>query len=251
MKRKFKPVAKADIRERVESKMRARGAVRFHQLLMVCAGILLLYNLPALWPPNSTGDTDTLLVYTALCGILCTSGALHYIRYSFRHGRGREWHETETEARIKRRLRHADAEDAEEQEELVRLRVNDQLKNRRLAWQHIALYIGITLMFFVGHAVNMPDVALFEWGTWSGVFLLFSIWGIGLAAQVLRYYFAYAYSTDRFEASIEAQVSRELRRIETLPVVSASPLDNSSADQVTIQHIEEARKHEELRAKER
>ena len=45
MKQKFKPVAKLEIRERVEARFRARGSLRFHLLLVVgCALLILLYN---------------------------------------------------------------------------------------------------------------------------------------------------------------------------------------------------------------
>ncbi len=49
MKAKSKPVAKSDIRERVEKKFRARGALVLHLLLVLGGGLLLLYNLPELW----------------------------------------------------------------------------------------------------------------------------------------------------------------------------------------------------------
>ncbi len=38
------------------------------------------------------------------------------------------------------------------------------------------------------------------------------VWGIGLAAHVLRYVFAYRVSSGRREAKIEQQLIRELRR---------------------------------------
>ena len=49
IKQKFKPAAKADIREKVELKLRARGAVAFHLVLVMVGAVLLLYNLSYLW----------------------------------------------------------------------------------------------------------------------------------------------------------------------------------------------------------
>ena len=121
-------MAKAEIRERVERKFRARGAVTFHLFVMLGAGLLLLYNLPELWADRfSVGFQDSVMLY----GLFCAAGALHFIRYYFRHGRGWDRHEVETERRIERQLRLAAAEDAEEQEELARLQMDDKLKNRR------------------------------------------------------------------------------------------------------------------------
>lgn len=212
MKAKFKPVAKAEIRERVESKFRARGAVRFHLLLMLCAGILLLYNLPTLWPPTSGWDLDALLVYTALYGFLGTSGALHYIRYYFRHGRGRERHEAETLRLVKAQLRGAAAEDLEEQEELLRLQMVDKLKNRRLLFWHLALYLGVMTSIVFLHPLNTGALFRPDPDFWRGPLILASIWGTGLGAHVLRYFFAYGGRWAKREAKIDQLVERELRR---------------------------------------
>lgn len=210
MKQKAKPVARVEIRERMEKKFRARGAVAFHLLVVLGAGILLLYNLSGLWASrfSNTGFQDSTLLY----GILWTTGALHFIRYYFRHGRGRDRHEQETEARIARQLQQAVAEEAEEQEELVRLQMTDKLKNRRLVLQHLAIFISIASLFFVGHMGNMQPDQILEWAIWRDVATLFGIWGIGLAAHWLRYIFAYGLSAARREARIEAQVDRELER---------------------------------------
>lgn len=244
MKQKAKPIARADIRERVEQKFRARGAVAFHLLVVLGAGILLLYNLPEFWAArfSNTGFQDHILLY----GILCTTGALHFIRYYFRHGRGHVRHEAETEARIERQLRHADADEAEEQEELARLEMDAKLKNRRLVWQHLSIFIGIASLFFVGHMGNMQPDQILEWAIWRDIATLFGIWGIGLAAHWLRYIFTYGLSAERREARIDEQVDRELererRRIAAIDA-SASRLDHiqeasGTADALTLEDLE-------------
>ncbi len=211
MKQKSKPIARADIRERMERKFRARGALAFHLLLILGAGILLLYNLPEL--SASRYSFGRFVEFTSMYGIFCGTGALHFIRYYFRHGRGRDQHDVETEARIQEQLRHADAEEAEEQEELVRLQMDDKLKNRRLIWQHIVIFTAIAGVFIVGHAGNMPGEPILDWGLWRDVVTFFGVWGIGLAAHILRYVFAYgSMSAQRQEARIDAQVARELER---------------------------------------
>ncbi|MCY3780880.1 MAG: 2TM domain-containing protein [Chloroflexi bacterium] len=244
MKQKAKPIARAEIRERMEKKFRARGAVAFHLLVVLGAGILLLYTMPELWMMrlSNTGFQDSILLY----GILGTSGALHFIRYYFRHGRGRARHEQETEARIARQLRQAVAEEAEEQEELVRLQMTDKLKNRRLVLQHLVIFIGIASLFVVEHMGNMQPDQILEWAIWRDIATLFGIWGIGLAAHWLRYTFTYGLSAERREARINEQVDRELererRRIAAIDA-SASGLAHiqkasETADALTLEDLE-------------
>lgn len=155
MKAKFKPVAKAEIRERVEKRFRARGSLRFHLLLVLGALLFLLYSAFDFWVLwGEFGGFSTAFEryrdsVNALC-LLSTTAALHVIYYYFRHGRGRERHEAETLRLVKAQLRGAAAEDLEEQEELLRLQMVDKLKNRRLLFWHLALYLGVmtSIVFF-------------------------------------------------------------------------------------------------------
>lgn len=208
MKAKSKPVARVEIRQRVEAKFLARGALAFHLLLMLGAGILYAYNLPELWAERAW--RSGFMEFAILYGLLCGAGALHFIRYYFRHGAGREWHETRLRARIQRRVGFADAGEAEDQAELARIQADEQLKNRRLLWQHLAIFTCISAIFVVGHAGNMPGQPILEWARWRDVVTLFGIWGIGLAAHVLRYMFAYGRAAAGREKKIEKQVEREL-----------------------------------------
>ncbi|MYD11866.1 MAG: 2TM domain-containing protein [Chloroflexi bacterium] len=210
IKHKFKPAARADIRERVELKFRARGAVAFHLLLLLAVTIWLLYNLPESWAARfvHTAYQDSVLALV----VLAMTGALHYIRYHFRHGKGRDEHERETEARIRRQLQRAAPEDAGEQEVLIRLQQDDKLKNRRLVWQHLTVFVGVISLLFL---LPLSDRTLGEFLDWSNLqsYATFAgVWGIGLAAHVLRYVFAYRVSSGRREAKIEQQLIRELRR---------------------------------------
>ena len=217
MKRKFKPVAKLDIRERVEARFRARESLQFHLLLVFCALLLLLYNAYDFWVLSYQlqGFSAALGGYrdsiTALC-LLSTTAALHAIHFYFRHGRGRERHDAETDARIAEQLRHAAAEDAEEQEELVRLQMADKLKNRRLVLWHLALFLGVMSLLLFVHPLNVSGSFGPDAYNWRGTLTFAAVWGIGLGAHVLRYYFAYGFSREKREAQIEAQVARELRR---------------------------------------
>ncbi len=208
MKAKSKPVDRAEIRERVERKFRARGAVAFHLLVVAGAGILYAYNLPELWAGRYW--RSGFIEFAIFCGLLCGTGALHFIRYYFRHGKGRDWHEKQTRARIHKRLRFADDGEAEEGAELARIQAGEQLKDRRLLWQHLAVFTCISAIFVLGHAGNMPGEPILEWARWRDVVTLFGILGIGLAAHVLRYVFAYGKAASGREARIEAQVEREL-----------------------------------------
>ena len=74
MKPKFKPVARAEIREGIEKKFRARGAVVFHLLLLLLGSIFLLYNLSEFWLTRriSTAYQDAIFLY----GLLADDGCL-------------------------------------------------------------------------------------------------------------------------------------------------------------------------------
>lgn len=232
IKHKYKPAARADIREKVEFKFRARGAVAFHLLLVLIGAGLLLYNWSYLWASRffQNAYQDSILVFVFLAG----SGALHFIRYHYRHGSGRDKHERETEARIRRQLERAAPEAASEQEVLIRIQQDDKLKNRRLVWQHLMLFVGILSLLLllplsdrtVGEFLDWPNLR--SYATFAGV------WGIGLAAHILRYVFAYRVTSGRREAQIEQQLERELRRerrqrLAPVPTASDNLLEDSAA----------------------
>ena len=242
IKHKFKPAARADIRERVELKFRARGAVAFHLLVMLGVGFFLAF----IWPDASapSGEIDAFLLYSTLYGLFCTAGALHFLRYYFRHGRGRARYEADIEGRVKQSRRLADPKEADEREELIRIQALDQLKNRRLVWQHLAIFAGIALTFSVGHTVNLRFEWILDWGIWRDVVVFFSIWGIGLAAHILRYVFAYRVSSRGREAQIEQQLERELRRqkrqrLAPAPPASDERLADAAADRGAETSIED------------
>lgn len=210
MKHKFKPAARSDIREKVELKFRARGAVAFHVLLVLIGAALLLYNFSDWWADRFFDGYYLSGIFAFV--VLAGSGAFHFIRYHFRHGRGRDGHDTETEALIARQLQGAAPEDAGEQEVLIRLQQDDKLKNRRLVWQHLTLFVGVISLVFLLPLSEMGVSEILDWKNWQSQGTFAGVWGIGLAAHVLRYVFAYRVSTRRREAKIEEQLARELRR---------------------------------------
>ena len=210
MKAKSKPVARADIRERLEKKFRARGALAFHLLAVLGAGLLLLYALPDFWAARFS--VPAFQEHVILYAILSLSGALHFIRYHFRHGAGRDWHERRLQARIERQLALARADEADERAELARLQAGDQLKNRRLLWQHIAVFVVIFAASLALHTRNAAGGDLLDWQHWRDVFTLFGAWAMILAAHGLRYALAYGRLAQGRAARIEAQVTLELER---------------------------------------
>ncbi|MCY3831885.1 MAG: hypothetical protein OXG85_02640 [Chloroflexi bacterium] len=217
MKLKFKPLAKADIRERVERKFRARGSLRFHLLLVFGALLILLYNAFDSWVMwgELQGFSTAFYRYrdsvTALC-LLSTTAALQVIHFYFRHGRGRERHEEETDRRIEAQRRGAAAEDAEEQEELVRTQMADKLKNSRLVLWHLALFLGLMSLLVFVHPMNTRAFYRPDPDIWRGPLILASIWGIGLGAHILRYFFAHGGRWEKRQAKLDQLVERELRR---------------------------------------
>ncbi len=240
IKQKFKPAARSDIRERVELKFRARGAVAFHLLLVLIGSGLLLYNFSHLWA--SRLFNGEFLSSTLAFVVLAASGAFHYIRYHFRHGRGRDRHEVETEALIARQLQKTAPEDASEQEVLVRLQQDDKLKNRRLVWQHLTLFAGVISLVFLLPLSDMSVREIMDWATWQTPATFTGVWGIGLAAHVLRYVFAYRVSTRRREAKIEEQLVRELRhqkrqRLAAARIPGGELVAEDSGDEMTIEDL--------------
>lgn len=217
MKAKFKPVGKAEIRERVEKRFRARGSLRFHLLLVFGALLFLLYSAFDFWVlwGELQGFSSAFDRYrdsvNALC-VLSTTAALHVIHYYFRHGRGRERHEEETDRRIEEQLRRAAAEDLEEQEELVRTQMVDKLRNRRLVFWHLALYLGVMTSFVFLHPLNAGALFRPDPDIWRGPLILASIWGTGLGAHLLRYFFAHGRLWEKRQDKVEQLVERELRR---------------------------------------
>lgn len=213
MKVKSKPIARAEIRERVEKKLRARGALLFHSIACLFGTAVILWNLPMYWETRTVnwypGFRDAILIY----GILIVSFAVHFIHYRFSHGVGFERHEAETEARINRELRRADREEAEEREALIELEQNDKLKNRRLLWQHASLFLGLSAIMI---AARWIEVIRFEWNdeyAYLGVMYLVGAWSIALIAHALRYYFSYSGYSERRQARIDAEIAREMAKL--------------------------------------
>ncbi len=223
-KAKSKPAAKSDIRERVERKFRARGALVFHLLLVLGGGLLFLhFNLWDFVPDFYSfggrffGFQNSLALYA----LLSVSGALHFIHYYYKYGRGRAKHEAETEAWLTRQLPQVVPDEIEEQEELIRLQTRNKLKSRRLAWQHLVIYSGIMAIF----SLWTPF-----WFTWQEFTNIAVIWGIGLAAHFLRAYFASSKFEAKRQAKIEAEVAGELgRRVARLAAKTArdKPAENA------------------------
>ena len=223
MKYKTKPIQRAEIREAVERKFRARGGILFHALLFVLGSGLFLAFLPAAWERlfdfrYGTALPELVLLY----GILSTSFAFHFFRYHFKHGAGYRRHQAETAARLNRQLLRTAPEEWEDQEELIRMQQNDKLKQRRLLFQHLTLFIGISSMMIL---VRMSEVARWEWFGWDAmnpVFSFIGVWGIGWLAHALRYFFAYGYSAEKRQARIDAEVAREMIALTQIEAVSAT-----------------------------
>lgn len=213
MKVKSKPLARSAIRERVEKKLRARGAVMFHGVASLFGAAVFLWNLPGYWENRfvnwNMGFRDAIL----MLGVLLVSFTLHLIHYYFKHGAGFEKHEAEIETRINRELRRADPEDAEEREALIELEQNDKLKNRRLLWQHASLFLGLSATMTLMH---WTQVIRFSWNdeyAYLGLAYFIGAWAIALTAHALRYYFAYGATSEKRQARIDAEVAREMAEL--------------------------------------
>lgn len=213
MKVKSKPIARAEIRERVEKKLRARGAVHFHGVALLLGTVVFLWNLPMYWANRFVNWDSGFEVAIVLYGILIVSLALHFIYYHFKHGAGYERHEAETASRINRELRRADMEEAEEREALIALEQNGKLKNRRLLWQHASLFLGLSATMI---AVRWIEAVRYEWYdeyALLGVMYLVGAWAMALIAHALRYYFSYSGYSERRQARIDAEVAREMAKL--------------------------------------
>ena len=215
MKYKAKPVQKAEIRERVENKMRARGAVFFLGLLFAGATGLFLAAFPNLWPARFDYDGLDRLYFAAIpYTILAMTFVIRFIRYTFDYGARYEKHLEETEAMINRQLQRSRADEREDHEELIRMRQADKLKHRRLLLQHIALFFALmgplTLLRWADSNVNGWDLA----ENMTTTLYLTGVWGIGLVAHILRQVSAYGAFAAGRQAKIDAEVARELAALE-------------------------------------
>lgn len=215
MKYKAKPIRKAEIRERVQSKMRARGAVLFLGLLFAVTTGYFLAAFPDLWPARfDYARLDRLYFAAVLYTILGMTFAIRFIRYTFDYGARYEKHLDETEAMINRQLKHSKADEWEDQEELIRIRQADKLKHRRLLLQHIALFFALmgplTLLRWADSNVNGWDPV----ENMTTTLYLVGVWGIGLLAHILRQVSAYGSVATRRQAKIDAEVARELAALE-------------------------------------
>ncbi|MDE2857654.1 MAG: 2TM domain-containing protein [Chloroflexota bacterium] len=241
IKYKAKPIPKAEIRERVEKKFRARGNILFHALVFLIASGLFLAYLPTAWADQfgngyRNGFIDSVMLY----GIVATSFALSFFHYHYKYGAGYHKHQAETDALVNRRLRQSDPDEWEDQEELVDIQQSNKLKNRRLLLQHLALYLGANSMFILVQWSNTLRFSWFDDAALLGPLYFAGAWGVGLLAQALRYFFAYGYSAEKRQAKIDAEVARELAMLarENRPVkdrqAQRAPAIGSSQDRLSI-----------------
>ncbi len=215
MKYKAKPIRKAEIREKVEQKFRARGAVLFHMLVFLLASGLFLAYLPTAWAMQfGNGYENAFIDAVLLYGIVATSFGLSFFHYHYKHGAGYTRHQVETDARTIRHLSRSDPDEWEDQEELVGIQQNNKLKNRRLLFQHLALYLGVNSMVILVQWSNVLRFSWFDNEALLGPLYLAGAWGIGLLAHALRYFFTYGYSAEKRQAKIDAEVARELAALE-------------------------------------
>lgn len=210
MKYKAKPIARLAIRELVEKKFRARGAVFFHAVILFTGTALLLWNLPVFWESRFVnwypGFRDAIMLY----GVLTVSFALHAIQYHFKHGGGYLEYEAESAARINRDLRRFGLEEAEEREALIELEQEGKLKNRRLLWQHASLFLGLSATMIL---MQWSEVIRYSWNdgyAYLGLLYFIGAWGIALVAHALRYHFTFASKSEKRQARIDAEVTREM-----------------------------------------
>ena len=211
MKAKFKPVGKAEIRERVEKRFRARGALAFHGFFVLLASAHVFTLSPGFWPPRSSYPyyfPDLAWIY---CLFIAIPFALHAIRYNFRHGPGLQSLEAETDARIDEALQAAAPDDAEETEALIRLQQRNKLKSRRFLQQHLAVFLGFCGVYILRRHFAIQSFnfgALDYMATYVNVI---GIWSIGLGAHLLRYFFAHGGRWEKRQAKLDQLVERELR----------------------------------------
>lgn len=234
MKYKSKPIHKIEVRETVEKKFLARGGVVFHACLLLLGTLLFLVNLPGAWTSLTTEYWDNGLADSAfMYGILGLSFALNYCRYHFRYGAGYEKFQAQTAARTMRHLRRCDPDEWEEQEELIRLQQQDKVKNLRLLWQHLALFMSIGFIMLVTQLSHVAREGFSDWGAIQVGLNVMGIWGIGVLAHGLRYILAYGRSPEKRQAKIDAEVAREMAGMRAAHrVQSSSPASPAnSADE--------------------
>lgn len=212
MKHKFKPAGKAEIRERVEKRFRARGALVFHGLFVLLATAHVFTLSPGPLPGRNYYGyyfPDLAWIY---CLFIAIPFALHAIRYTYRHGPGLQSIEAETDARIDEALRTAAPEDVEETEALIRLQQGNKLKSRRFLWQHLAVFLGFCGVYILRQHFAIQSFNYGALDYMAPYVNIIGIWSIGLGAHLLRYFFAHGGHWEKRQAKLDQLVERELRR---------------------------------------
>lgn len=212
MKAKFKPAGKAEIRERVEKRFRARGALAFHGffVLLASAHVLSLSRGPwLLGTPYPYYPPDLAWIY---CLFVAIPFAFHVIRYNYRHGPGLQSIEAETEERVDAALRTSAPDEAEETEALIRLQQGNKLKSRRFLQQHLAIFLGFCGVYLLRQHFAIQSFNFGALDHMASYVNIIGIWSIGLGAHLLRYFFAHGGRWEKRQAKLDQLVERELRR---------------------------------------
>ena len=186
------------IRERVEKKIRARRAIIVHlviySLLIGMIGLSIIMQ-------GRVGALQDLFMFAGLWGIF---PSLQGIRYYYKHGRGAENREEETERAITSELEAYGLDGDEEWQ--IRKRVEKKYASRRGIAYFAALFALINSSWIL-NMIFVPEY--WRWG--SNHIPNAAFWGMLLSLLCLRYYFKHGSGAEKQAAEIEGEITRQLR----------------------------------------
>ena len=226
-KRKSGTISKeATIRERVEKKIRARRALYVH--LVVYVLVVGITGLSIIFQDRTNALRD-LVGFASFWGIF---PALQAVRYRYKHGRGADNREEETERVILRGLQSTGLDSEEEWQ--IREYIGKKYASRR----GIAYYTVLFVMFNGMWAFYMLLIPGY-WNDGKDNIPALGFWGIVLALLCLRYYYKHGRGAETREAEIEGEITRQLRKSQRREQERSQYLD-AAVEEFSLQQVEAA-----------
>ena len=213
------------IRERVEKKIRARRAIYVH--LVIIGLVIGMIGLNVIFQGRINALRD-LVVLAGFWGVFL---ALQAVRYHYKHGRGADNREEETEREIMRQLQSTGLDSEEEWQ--IRKRIEKKFASRR----GIVFY---TVFFVMFNGMRVFYMLLVP-GYWPGGMRnipALGFWGILLALLCLRYYYKHGRGAATRESEIEGEITRQLRLAERREQERMQHLD--AAEEFSLDQVEAA-----------
>ncbi len=191
----------AAIRERVEKKFRARRALIIH--LVIFGMVIGIIGLSIILQDRVYALRD-LADFASFWAIF---PAFQAVRYHYKHGRGADNREQETEREITRHLARSDLDGEEEWQ--LRKRIEKKYAARR-SIVYLSAFFAVLNSAWVFYMLLVPGY----WNDGISNMPTLGFWAVILGLLCLRYYYRHGRGAEKREAEIEGEITRQLRRTE-------------------------------------